>query len=66
MKRRTPVIYARQGSAKVHVVNDATGRGRCGAELWGDEYLARLVPEHERCGQARCARWWPAILRVVG
>jgi hypothetical protein len=63
--KRTPV-YARQGGVKVHVQNESTRQARCGAELWGEEYLARLVPEHERCQASACRRAWPALLRVVG
>ena len=68
MLRRRPhsYVFARQGSVRVHVANDSTpGRAWCGAELNGPEYLARLVPEHERCLAAACRTRWPANLRVV-
>lgn len=39
---------------------------RCKAELHGPEYLARLVPQHERCQAPGCRNAWPAPLRAVG
>lgn len=70
-RRNTEVVYARQGGTRVHVVGNArrpwAGNtvGRCGAELSGDEYLARMVPEYERCQAPACRRWWPATLRLL-
>lgn len=69
MLRRRPhsYVFARQGGSRVHVVrDDRINQSWCGAELTGPEYLARLVPEHERCQAAGCRVRWPAMLRVVG
>lgn len=63
--RRSPT-FARQGAEKVHVVvTEAPGFARCGANVDGDEYLARLVPHAERCQASGCRAAWPAVLRVV-
>jgi hypothetical protein len=73
--RHRPTLYARQGGTKVHVVallREAIeagypgATGACGAIVHGPEYLARMVPEAERCQSAACRRLWPAHLRVVG
>lgn len=65
MTRARRTLYARQGGTKVHVLDETTERGACGADLWGDEYLARLVPGEDRCGAAGCRHRWPAQLRAV-
>lgn len=73
-RRRREPTYAMQGGAKVHVLamirSSSEGwvihRGACGAELHGEEYLARLVPEADRCQAPACRRQWPANLRAVG
>jgi hypothetical protein len=71
VKRRGPVVYARQGGTKVHVAGNLRQPmagdhiGRCGAVLSGEDYLAQLVPVAERCRAGACARAWPPHLRLV-